>query len=282
MTKLIIVSCKYFALLIEYIKKYFEKQGITCIVVDIIDECFKTETYLIFDIRDRVRLPIHFIVYNFEQLEASNLSDEFYLKLILAKHIFDYSQNNIKFLNTMNIAASFMPYSWFPNLRNISNFPIKNRICSFMFIGYFNERRKNILKPIHQNAKDMKQKMLISGNLWGINYANQASETKISLNIHCYEKHTILEVHRIITCILDKNIVLTERSSDAYYDDLLDGCVTWITAENVVEIINDTLYNKELDLDNLVTERINCMMSKMKIFCKILDEHKTTIINELT
>jgi hypothetical protein len=282
MPELILVSCKYFSSLIYYIKTYFEKQGITCIDVDIIDP-FNPSMHLIFDIRDRACIPLNFLVYNFEQLEASNLSDMFYSKLGLAKHIFDYSQNNVEFLSNMNIAATFMPYSWFPSLRTVTWYiPMQERKCSFMFVGYFNERRRNLLKPIHENAKNNMQKMLISSNLWGPDYTKHTSNTKISLNIHCYEEHTILEVHRIITCILDKNLVLTERSADPYYDELLDGCVTWINKANVIEMINNTLTLDGLELDTIVTERLKHMLCKMKIFSNILDEHKTKIINEIT
>jgi hypothetical protein len=281
MPELIFVSCKYFTSLIQYIKQYFERHCVTCLEIDVIDP-YNTSMHIIFDIRDRAYLPLNFMVYNFEQLEASNLSDEFYSKLTFAKHIFDYSENNITFLNTMGIDATFMPYSWFPSLRNVKDHLLmKDRICSFMFIGYFNERRRTILMPIHENAKNKKQKMFIGSDLWGINYTGQSTITKIALNIHCYNNNTILEVHRIITCILDKNIVLTERSSDKYYDELLDGCVTWIDESNAAQVINDTLYNDKINLDVLVQERLRLMLTKMEMFSNILDKHREIIIKQL-
>lgn len=283
MPELILVSCKYFMPLIHYIKTYFEKQDISCNIVDTINP-YEQKTHLIFDIRDRDYIPLNFIVYNFEQLEASNLSEIFYEKISLAKCIFDYSERNVEFLqNRCNISAFFMPYSWFPNLRNVQEYlRMKDRICSFMFVGYFNNRRRNILKLVHQNATKNNQKMFLSSDAWKENYANKARITRISLNIHCYSENTILEIHRIIPCILDKNIVLTEKSNDPYYDNLLDNCVTWITEDDIVEKINTTLNIDSDELDNIVNNRLRTMINKMRKFDKIIDEYKSNILEFLT
>jgi len=279
MKELIIVSCKYFIPLINYIKCYCLKNNICASIIENIDP-FDKRTHLIFDIRDRIILPLNFIIYNFEQLLASDLSNDFYKKFKLAKCIFDYSQNNIKFLEDLQIESHFLPYSWFPSLYNIPKVNMKNKNISFMFIGCFNERRRNILKSTHTLAKKYNYKMLLSSSLWNEDYLKQLSLCKISLNIHYYENNTILEIHRIIPCVLAKNIVLTEISDDLYYNYLLSGCVTWITKVTLPTILHETLLKTNEELDIIADQRIRKLLENVILFSNILDKIKDKLINE--
>lgn len=262
-----IVFCKYFTHLINYLQRILLKYDIQVCVIKEIDITVLS-MHLIFNLRDLIDLPQNYIVYNFEQLEISNLSDLFYINLNNAHKILDYSLNNIQFLSSRNISAIHIPYTWFPNLKTISHpIPMHERTNSFMFIGNMNKRRVDVLRPLHKYAKKHNLQMFISSNCWVEYYNSISSTSKISINLHFYDNNTILEVHRIIPNILNKIIVITERSNDSFYDDMLDNCVTWIDSVSDLEAkFNELINMKSDDLDNLANERLYTLLNKTKIF----------------
>lgn len=215
--------------------------------IKIIDEIDinNLQTHIVFTIKDMKVMPINYIVYNFEQLDTTlNLSKQFYDRLCKAKHIFDYAQTNIDYLNKKNIVATFLPYGWNMSMK-INVKPYVDRENDVLFLGFMNERRRNILKPAYKLCCNNNYNLFISNDCWDMEYKKMLRISKIGINIHYYEGNTILEIHRIIPYILNKVYVITERSTDTYYDNLFDDMVTWID-KPLKNLIHDAL-----NMDNM-------------------------------
>ena len=263
MNKLIIIDCIYFHKFIRTIQHICIKNNINAIISSEINPCSE-DFYLFLNLRDQKILPLNYIVYNFEQLQACNLSQDFYDNMKMAKLVLDYSINNVNYLLTRDIVAHFLPYSWFPTIKDVKKYiDFSDRINSFIFIGLFNERRKNLLRPIHTLAKDRSMNMFISNKCWNNDLSHHMSISKITFNIHYYEDNTILEVHRIIPCIFNKVIVITERSNDEYYDNMLNGSVTWIDENySIEEATNDVLSLSDDEINKILNDRCTNLIRK--------------------
>lgn len=201
-----------------------------------------------------------YIVWNFEQygVDNSNLKDIFWTRLSQAEMIWDYSKENIKWLkDNKNLNAQHLPLGWMPQMK--INIPIKSwidRNNTFAFVGVMNTRRRDILKPIHELAKENNLTMYLSNSCWNSEYETIYSMTKFGLNIHFYTGNTILEVHRIIPLILNEVWVISEKSNDIWYDELFDSLVTWAEPNTFAQVINE--------LNNLDPETINLELSERK------------------
>lgn len=229
---------------------YFENIALSLskiLAIELIDtiDVNNLQTHILFTIKDMKVMPVNYIVYNFEQLDTTiNLSKQFYDRLYGAKHVFDYAQTNIKYLLTKDISATFLPYGWNSSMK-ISVRSYINRQNDILFLGFMNKRRRNILKPAYELCRDNNYNLFISNNCWDMEYKRMLRMSKIGINIHYYEGNTILEIHRIIPYILNKIYVITERSTDTYYDNLFDEMVTWMDKPL------ETLVHDALIMDNM-------------------------------
>jgi len=221
------------------------------------------KTYLIFNAKD-ISMPTKYIMYNFEQLDTTNTFEEsFWSKFHNAIKVFDYSHINIAFLKAKNIDATFAPYGWNVLMKNKVIEPFNTRINNVMFLGYLNDRRINILKPVHKLCKDKDYTMFLDNNCWSKEYDEMVKITKIGLNIHFYGGNTILEVHRIIPYILNKVYVVSERSQDPYYDNMMDGLVTWLNdLHDIDKIIEETLLIDPIIMERLLTNRQRLLIER--------------------
>lgn len=273
---IILDNCIYFSNLATSLYNILRKHTEVLICNSIIS---LDDTYIIFNIKDLETVPNKYIVYNFEQLDTTNnFENDFWSKLNNAIQVWDYSKVNIEYLLTKDINAIFVPFGWNVTMKILNILPFDKRINNVMFIGYINERRRNILKPVHTLCKEHNYTMFLSNECWNEDYNHKLSISKIALNIHCYNGKTILEVHRIIPYILNKIWVISERSQDPYYDNLFDGLVTWVDdinmfASQVYSILNtDTSVIEQVlkDRQRLLIERCsysifinNCLKDKI-------------------
>lgn len=236
-------------------------QGIDCeLVYDI--NLNSEDIYIIFDIKTMENTPKKYIVYNFEQLEVIDIEELFWNNIRKAQMIIDYSQSNIAFLKQHNIDAKFLPLCWNRHMKIQNNTKFIDRRNNIMFIGYFNERRRDILKPIHSLCKERNYNMFLSNKCWEEEYKHMLSITKVALNIHCYKGKTILEVHRIIPYILNKIWVISERSNDEYYDTQFDDLVTWSDSENFAEHFSTIMDMNKEDIETELLSRQRKLIEK--------------------
>jgi hypothetical protein len=187
-------------------------------------------------------IPDKYIVWNFEQFEVEGpeFNSQFWARMSQAEQIWDYSLENIQWLGLhKGLGASHLPLGWMPQMKIPT--PINQwdqRTNCFAFVGLMNQRRRDIIKPCYQLAKDTNLNMYLSNKCWDTEYNTIYSMTKYGLNIHYYPGKTILEVHRIIPLILNGIWVISEKSGDPWYNQLFDQLVTWAEPESFAEIIS--------------------------------------------
>lgn len=261
---IILIYSIYFKNIIDVIKKHLTKKYLDYYNIIIHDDLTFDDSenlYIIFNLKSllKYKLPKKYIVFNFEQLESLYKDDNYYIffdKLLNSTFIYDYSINNVNYLKKIGINhVSFLPYSWHYELKIKNLIPINDRINKFLFIGSINKRRVDFLRPMHKISKELNLNMFISDSTWNEEYDYILQNSVLGINVHFYEEKTILEVHRIIPYIINKIIVITERSSDTYYDNLFNDLVTFVDSEKqFIETIHHYL-NSLIELESIVSER---------------------------
>ncbi len=220
----------------------------------------KSTTWIILGLQNTPVVQLNkYIVWNFEQFEVEgpDFDQTFWDRMAKADEIWDYSKENIKWLETnKNISAEFFPLGWFPSMKFSfeKSTEWSERAIEFSFVGLMNERRRDILKPLHTLAKSKSWNMYLSNKCWGQEFESIYSNTKFGLNIHFYSGKTILEVHRIIPLILNNIWVISEKSGDPWYNELFEGLVTWAEPNTFYRVLEEI---ELMDETEIVTELTN-------------------------
>ena len=185
--------------------------------------------YIIFSINKLDRLPKNFIVYNFEQLATERVwNDDFFEKCKKAIRVLDYSLVNITIFKKHGISAFHVPYGWSPIIEPQFNIDYKDKKIDIIFLGSKNDRRIKFLNNF--------KKIYFNDKCFYDEYEEITKKAKFSFNIHYYKKNTILELTRIIPLISRGVIVLSESSSDKYYDDIFEDICIFIKLDEINKI----------------------------------------------
>ena len=188
-------------------------------------------------------VPKHYISYNFEQLTTEKKWDErFFERLRKAKVVFDYSLENIKILEQKGIKAYFLPVGYAKC--GEYNYPGVEKIYDFAFPGLLNDKRQ---EKINSLEKISNHKVFCTYKHYGRDLEILHKQMKIGINIHYYEKNTILEVHRIIPMIINKVWVVSERGYDPWYDNIFKNMVDFVDDDKFAQGCLDAYknYNEE-------------------------------------
>jgi hypothetical protein len=238
----------YFNIVAKALHECFLELGVVHSLIDEeVDEENRqdeTDIYIVFTAHEMDRpLPYNYIVYNFEQLSATHqtkLTPEFIHRLRLAKHVWDYSLENIAELKSVGIKnAVFVPFGY---CRSMESEPVDAMhplgACpsyDYLFTGCIHDDyplRIAALTELTNEYRDNPNKILITNACWGDELVQAYRNAKIGLNIHFYSGKTILEVHRIIPLIVNRVWVLSETSNDPWYDALFADLVTFYNVED--------------------------------------------------
>lgn len=263
----ILNNSHYFTIVANALHHCFTELGVAhSITTDFNDH----DLFIVFNAHElNRRLPKRYIVYNFEQLTASNrMSHEFVNRLTSALHVWDYSQENIRVLETSKINAKFVPLGYCTTMEPVTpnqTVALSSRPIDYIFTGGCIDisPRTNILNDLQQSYINCIHKLHLTNRCWGIDLIHAYRRAKIGLNLHFYKGHTILEVHRIIPLIVNRVWVLSEYSMDPWYDAQFSELVTFFDQGKLAEIgapilaLSDATFDAELNLryDKLTT---NC------------------------
>jgi hypothetical protein len=160
-------------------------------------------------------LQTKYIVYQLEQLsdEPEGWYQQFpeVIQNILENslEIWDYSTENLKFLQKKDLPAKLLPVGYLEKLETIS--PTKKDI-DVLFYGSLNERRRRILTAL--SDRGLKVQHLFA--VYGTQRDAYIARSKIILNIHFYEAR-IFEAARIAYLLNNQAFVITEESVDNPY-----------------------------------------------------------------
>ena len=186
---------------------------------------------------------------NIEQMSHSS-----YYKLIrnvnINLNIIDYSEENIPFFkNIYNNVFLIPPYFNF-NFNNKNNKKID--VLSFNN----NEYRNNILKNI-KDKLDNRFNILLLNDCYHDIRDKYFSESKIYINIHCSDNHQTMEMIRIVNLIMNKVIIISQKS---VYSDLLflnKYIIVCDDTHNLNNYLNDILLNYDYYYNKIYSQFSN-------------------------
>jgi hypothetical protein len=141
-------------------------------------------------------------------------STDFIPLLENAAQIWDYSKENINFLNNYKLDVKLISLGYDPNLQTIKHAEEKD--IDVLFYGSTQERRFNVIKSLEKLCK-------ITGvfGKYGKERDSLIARSKIVLNIHAYGNINILEQVRVFYLLTNKCFVLSEECSWNPYEDAL-------------------------------------------------------------
>ena len=191
-----------------------------------------------------------YIPYQLEQLSANEGLYNQNVKSILAsaKTVWDYSAENIAFLQSQGIAARHLPVGYHPALEQIPQAPDKD--VDVLFYGSTGGRRKPIL-DILDGRSDVRTKSLFG--VYGRDRDLWIGRSKIILNIHYYAVK-IFEAVRVAYLLNNRCFVLSEESAinpypgisvtTSPYENLVESCVEFSRSDSKRESLASQTYEQ--------------------------------------
>ena len=211
------------------------------------------DLHIIFGANDFLEfIPQKYIIYQLEQTnisengEKKNLPEKYIHIMRKALAVWDYSQENIKYLEkTYNLKNLFyVPVLYSPTLQTITSFKI-NKPIDILFLGSLNKRRENIIKKLQMNKNYIIE--VGNYNIWNEKRDYLVDRSKIVLNIHYYE-NSILETTRISYLLANKAFVISESGRDKILNNQMEGLIIFSSYNNLVDTCSNYLKNPELCL----------------------------------
>ena len=179
--------------------------------------------------------PANCILYNLEQIgEDCSWLTPAYIELLSSHRVWDYSRKNIEALAQYGIAADLCELGYTPGLTRIA--AAEHRDIDVAFVGSMNERRRSLLKALHERGKIV----FAAFNLYGAERDAIYARAKIAINIHYFESK-VFEIVRVSYLLANRMCVVSETGADgdveaiykdgvafSPYEDLVDTCVRLI------------------------------------------------------
>jgi hypothetical protein len=270
---------KVFDIVIQALHEVLTDMGVRHDVVKEADPTDEHTIYLICTTGEQnAVMPKRYISYNFEQLTHeqyqsleiwSGKNAYFLERFRKAEMVMDYSLENVRALQRLNITAIHVPFGFARFFDG--GLAHEKRPINSLFLAYMNEFRQEKLQPLmslvpHQHNQSwvtVKDSCAGSGwvvlslQCWGWSTLLAAFDlTKIGRNVHYFRGRTILEVHRIIPLVANRVWVVSERSNDSWYDDAYSELVTFVNdKDELAHVVAQILALPQAEYDATVEKR---------------------------
>jgi hypothetical protein len=183
-----------------------------------------------------------------------------------ALQVWDYSPENIEFLQQFKLEAKLLPLGFHEKLCQVHPLPHKN--IDVLFYGSMQPRRADIFRELSGKCT---VKSLFG--LYGKERDKIIRRSKIIINIHAFASLKIIEQVRLFYLLNNKCFVVSEEcDSNPYgkafislpYDQLVPGVLAWLQKDEERKIIAEQgpEFLKKLDARGLIREAL----SLVKIF----------------
>lgn len=190
-----------------------------------------------------------FVIYQLEQLSDSEgwYSDAKMGLFRKADAVWDYSKENIAFLQSHGVEASHLPLGYHPALEQIQI--QDDREIDVLFFGSRNQRRNAVLEKLHKKGVSVKALF----GVYGKDRDAFIARSRSIINIHFYSA-TIFEAVRISYLLNNRCFVISEESS-VYpyhgvslplvpYDSLIDTCMQYCKQPEEIERLRQQMYEE--------------------------------------
>ena len=225
------------------IYNYLFNENYNIKITDTIDED-TDELYIILGANNLVsKLPKNYIIYQFEQRHSEWFNKKYISILKKAKFIWDYSIENIKYIqekyNIKNIDYIPLKYSlannYYQKKKNIK------KDIDILFLGSLNDRRKSILDKLK-----LKFNVYIGNlNLWDEKRNEILFRSKIVLNINFYE-NGILELARLSYLLSNRAFIISENGFNKELSKKMSDFMILTNYNNIIDTVNNCLNNYEV------------------------------------
>ena len=194
-------------------------------------------------------IPSKYIVYQFEQTGVSykNSKDiwftDKYLKLLSnALYIWDYSNENIKYLNSefKLYNTIYVPLRYSIVMDGAPKLTDNNKDIDVLFMGSVNDRRKKIL----DNLSKKYVVHIASNNLWDRERDLLVSRSKIVLNIQFYD-NGILELARISYLLSNCSFIISEKGREDKLISEMENFLVFSNYKNIELLVAKYIKNSE-------------------------------------
>lgn len=203
----------YFIDVARALKWNLEQQGHRVIISK--DLLINTKNTIIFGantagIDSSIKIPKKAIIYNLEQLyDGCPWDNSEYLNISKDREVWDYSLNNIKWLQKKGLEKSIkhMKINYAPTLEFKPGIFPEIEDIDILFIGTKNERRQLVINQLQKLAPNLN--IIFANQIWGIPRNELIARSKIILNIHYYLTG-ILETPRISQIVANNKFIISE------------------------------------------------------------------------
>lgn len=252
----ILANNHYWVPFADALHEALSKNNVRCKVVTSWQEK-PHELYIVFCMHETHDLPERFIGYNFEQHQMLTPRHCFVTNIKRAQEVWDYSQLNLPFYDTVNVKARFVPFGFTES--DVKVAPSNNtRTTQVMFVGTMSDRRKTTLKHVQDSYTTY-----VDDRCFGDKLTQAYSSCQVGLNMHYVKKVNILEIGRVIPMLANGLAVVSERGDDKWYTDLLEPLVYYVdNLDGVCEGVKQALDQGPKHHDTLSYLREKCSYAK--------------------
>ncbi len=195
-------------------------------------------------IKNICQLPKNSIIFNLEQLgSGSPHISPIYYEILRSHQIWDYSKNNIKFLNQIGVFNA--TYIDIACIKQATFEASTTCDIDVLFYGAINARRKDVIDALAATGITV---VAISG-IYGRERDFLMSRAKIILNLHYYDTK-IFEIVRVSYALQNGKFVLSEIGYDncereysgvvsfCAYENIVDRCLEFLSKPNQINLLS--------------------------------------------
>ena len=191
----------------------------------------ENDLYLVFGGHERtlellevqIRKKVNYVIFNSEQPSSRFFKDKFYLRLLRENVVFDYANNNIKYLNEVLKIKVYSTFGF--DFTALPQEDTHERDIDLLFIGSKTPERERVYEMLKTKYPD---KNIVFDFEWKLvkpqEVKNMIGRAKVVLNIPIYEDGN-LETHRINNALSCRCKVISHRKADKetieFYDDFI-------------------------------------------------------------
>ena len=215
-------------------------------------------------------LTYPYIVYQMEILDdkLGHLKNHpNYLKFLSrAKSVWEYSPKNVAYLKSKGLSnVEYVPPGYHPISEKVTwrNSPHQ---FDFLFIGSLSERRIALLEGLKKRGYAVGA-ITDSNKAFGMQRDQVIADSKVILNIHCFDDLNNLETVRISYLLANRAVVVSESSdhdpyggaiSYANYDEMVDQCISVLADVDSLEGRSSRGYLaiKSYDMPTLISQAL--------------------------
>lgn len=225
--------CLYIARLI---KINLKKIGILSTIITSTNTYKKDEFYILVSPILLKEFPEKYIVFQLEQLETSAwFCDTYFDTLKNAFAIWDYSTNNIRFLQDKGI--DFNKLFYLPiDILHKNRATVKKKYDVVFYGATSSERRNQFLNKLKEHFN-----ICIIENLFGEELETILSESTVLVNIHYYD-NALLETTRLYEALSLGCFIISESSSDLNQYANLSNLIVFTEENNPEDMVSTVAY----------------------------------------